>query len=326
MGRSAQLQPQIPVQVIRTALSVRQDGALVRRESKRTDLVGEPAGFLVRDRPVVRIQFGDHTRRLGLLRAAWVIAHGAYPLGAVRPKDGDCWNAAPGNLELAKAGPRRADQSRGGRASALEARAEADRALLQALAGQEAPSIAHLARTIGASEAVVSTKLGKLAARALVESPRCCPGRSWLITSKGREIATAGRPLLDDLDRHVLAVLRSSPTPMRQLGLARRCGTCSLTIKRRVAVLAHRGLVTITGPQFRITSAGIEALGPDAVKPTPWVRVEAISAASARDVADRTYIPEATAATRSNAGKLARASAKRNRSTPFNYPVFGMTG
>ena len=93
MGRGVQLEPPVPVGVIARSFGIRQDGALIHRDSKRGDLIGEPAGFLVRDRPMVRIQFGAHTRRIGLLRAAWVVAYGAYPLGAVRPKDGDHWNA-----------------------------------------------------------------------------------------------------------------------------------------------------------------------------------------------------------------------------------------
>ena len=101
--------------------------------------------------------------------------------------------------------------------------------------------------------------------------------------------------------------------------LSRRLGTCLLTAKRRANALAERGLLIADVRRFfSITPEGIEALGPDAAKPTPWVRVEAVAASTAKDVRDRVYIPEATAAQRSNSGKLARAAAKRNRSTPFN--------
>jgi hypothetical protein len=116
---------------------------------------------------------------------------------------------------------------------------------------------------------------------------------------------------------------------MRQLGLARRCGTCSLTIKRRVALLAERGLVTLRGPQFMLTNAGRQALGPEAPKPTPWIRIEAISAVSAKDVQMRLAHPSnMSAAERTRISSLsaqkARAAAKLNRSLPFNR--FAMTG
>jgi hypothetical protein len=56
-----------------------------------------------------------------------------------------------------------------------------------------------------------------------------------------------------------------------------------LTAKRRLGLLTGRGLV-FADPRrfFSITDAGREALG-DATLPPRWVRVEAISAASAKD-------------------------------------------
>jgi hypothetical protein len=101
MGRGVQQGPLVPVAVLTKAFEVR-DGALVHRATRRSDLSGAPAGFLVKDRPVVRIQYGDRTRRVGLLQAAWIVAHGAYPLGAVRPRDGDPWNCAASNLMLVR--------------------------------------------------------------------------------------------------------------------------------------------------------------------------------------------------------------------------------
>jgi hypothetical protein len=70
-----------------------------------------------------------------------------------------------------------------------------------------------------------------------------------------------------------------------------------LTAKRRTRLLAERGLV-IADPRkfFAVTPAGIEALGPDAQPPPRWVNVAAISAASAKDVRERLYVSDITAA------------------------------
>ena len=315
MGRGVQLEPPVPVEFIQKSFCVR-DGCLVHRQSKRTDIVGEPAGFAVNGRPVVRVQHMGKTRRIGLLRAAWAISTGAYPAGEVVPRDGDHWNASPANLTLVPHCSHK-PQAAAGRASSLVRRQEADRALLAALAAHGGASIAQLSRITLTSESRVSTKLGKLAVQGLATSPQCVPGRSWMLTDQGRAVAMEERPLLDDADRQILAVLHCSP--MGHVRLSRRIGVCLLTAKRRASFLAERGLVIADIRKFySITSQGIEALGPKSQPPSRWIRVEAISAAAAKDVAERTTIPEATAAQRSNSGKLARAAAKRNRSTPFN--------
>ena len=174
-----------------------------------------------------------------------------------------------------------------------------------------------MAKLVGIGEGRVSTKLSKLAARGLAQSPMCVPGRSWCLTGQGREIAAAGRPLIDDLDKQVLAVLRSAP--MGPVRLARRLEVCLLTAKRRVSLLAARGLVIADARRFyAITPAGIETLGPDAQPPPRWLRFEAISAATARDVRDRTYVDDGAQAERSRPGQMAKAAAKLNRSLPFN--------
>jgi hypothetical protein len=58
------------------------------------------------------------------------------------------------------------------------------------------------------------------------------------------------------------------------------------------------------------------------VDPIRFVALRNNSFARARaprkDVLSRTFVPEVTSAQRSQCGKLARAAAKRNRSTPFN--------
>jgi hypothetical protein len=132
--------------------------------------------------------------------------------------------------------------------------------------------------------------------------------------------------LLDDTDRLILSTLAKAAMAPARLG--RRIGTCEMTAKRRARLLAARGLLFAEDRRFySLTDAGREALGPDAPKPTPWVRVEAISAASSKDVQERRYVDDATSAERSRRGKMARASAKANGSIPFvSFIEFGMTG
>ena len=314
MGRACQTEPPVPVEFIQKSFCVR-DGCLVHRQSKRRDLVGEPAGFLVVDKPMVRLQVGGKTRRIAALRAAWVLAHGEYPNGSVQPCDGDLWNASPDNLTLVPNCAHRPWAKGGGQASSLQCRAEVDRSLLAAMAGHEGAGLKQLAKLVGIGEGRISTKLSKLAERGLAQSPMCVPGRSWMLTDQGR-LAAAGRPLIDDLDRQVLAVLRSSP--MGPVRLSRRLGTCLLTSKRRVGLLAERGLLIADVRKFyAITPAGIEALGPDAQPPPRWVNVAAISAAAAKDVRDRVHVDDSTAAQRSEWGRMARAAAKANGAVSF---------
>ena len=148
-----------------------------------------------------------------------------------------------------------------------------------------------------------------------------CPGRAWTLTDQGRAVAMEARPLIDELDRQVLAVLRSSP--MGHVRLSRRIGVCLQTAKRRANLLAERGLLVADVRRFfSITPEGIEALGPKSQPPPRWVRVEAISAAAAKDVADRPRVDDRTQAERSRPGQMARAAARLNKSSNFNGHVF----
>jgi hypothetical protein len=194
---------------------------------------------------------------------------------------------------------------------------DSDRALLAALAAHGGASIAQLARITSTSESRVSTHLGKLAVQGLAQSPMCVPGRSWALTAADRGIAAAAVPVVvDELDRDILGAL--AMTAMGCMKLARRVQVCPLTIRRRLGLLIGRGLVFADPRRFySLTPAGRGALG-DASLPPRWVRVEAISAAAAKDVVEPTYVNNISAAQRTNCGKLARAAAKRNKSTPFN--------
>lgn len=96
------------------------------------------------------------------------------------------------------------------------------------------------------------------------------------------------QPVLDGLDTDILTMIASGP--LRQLQLARRLGVASLTVKRRVTRLVSAGMVsTDTARRFCITKTGVAALGGDTPSPKvePWLKVSAVSAASARDVVER---------------------------------------
>jgi hypothetical protein len=106
---------------------------------------------------------------------------------------------------------------------------------------------------------------------------------------------------------------------MGAVKLARRLQVCLLTAKRRLGLLTERGLVFADARRFyTLTDAGREALGPGAQPPPRWVNVAAISAATAPDVRERTYVDDRAQAERSRPGKMARAAARLNRSLPFN--------
>lgn len=234
--------------------------------------------------PMVRLSVGGKTRRISMLRAAWMIAHGAAPRGVVRPKDGDPWNGKAENLDLVRHCSHRPGL-KGSPATSLTCRQSADRALLEAMAGHSGAAVAELGRIVGASEARTSARLGKLAKRDLVTSPMCIPGRSWMLTAQGRAAAIGMSPMLDATDRAILAALHSSS--MGPSRLARRCAVSEPTVTRRARTLAARALVIIDPRKFyQITTAGIEALG-DAQPPARWLDPVRISAAASREVQAR---------------------------------------
>ena len=109
MGRPQLIQPPVPVEYVRDALQVRLDGQLIWRERPRghfpcrTDdasrfnnqRAGEPAGFRgPNGKPVVRFMYGGKTRRVALLKAAWIVATGELPRGPILPRDADQWTPA----------------------------------------------------------------------------------------------------------------------------------------------------------------------------------------------------------------------------------------
>ena len=95
----------------------------------------------------------------------------------------------------------------GGRASSLTHRAKADRALIEAMIINANATVEELGRLTGVSRARASTRLTKLAEQGLATSPMCVPGRSWCLTGAGKAVAMGEAPLIDDLDRLILAAL-----------------------------------------------------------------------------------------------------------------------
>jgi hypothetical protein len=311
MGRKRETQPPIPATTIREHFALRPDGQIVRRDHRLTALAHEPAGYRGADgKLMVGVAYQGRIRRIALLRIAHVLAFGEWPNGQVQPVDGDEWNGAPSNLRVIRRGQNPAAMG----ASSLVRRAERGHALIMALAAHPDASVAHLGEIVGLSESGACARLGKLAKAGVCISPQCIPGRSWMLSQKGRQFAKASNPVfLDDLDHAILSAL--AVTPLRQLALSRRLETCSLTIKRRTGLLISRGLVRQAAPRqpFSITDAGGQALGDAA--PTRWFNAAKVSAALARDVVQRLAHPnEMSAAERTRLSSLnaqkARANAK----------------
>ena len=316
MGRSA-APPPLDLDIVRQTIAVRQDGALIRRQSRMSAFSGEPAVF----QNMVCIRHDGVTRRLAAPRVAYAIQTEAWPPrgGQVRLKSGDS-DYRLDNLEAVKACSHR-PHAKGGRATSLVTRQAADRALLEAMLSHLGAAVEQLGRLTGRSEARTCTHLGKLANLALVESPQCCPGRAWALTAKRKAAAIGVSPLLDDLDRDILAVLRSAA--MGPVRLGRRVGCCELTVRRRAKALAAKGLVIVDPRKFyAVTPSGLAAIGEAA--PARWVDTARISAAAARDVQNRIVSPtgDMSQAERSRISSLsaqkARANARAGKNLPFN--------
>jgi hypothetical protein len=173
--------------------------------------------------------------------------------------------------------------------------------------------------------------LNKLQVQGLTISPMCVPGRSWALTAQGRDLAAHTVVVFDDLDRQALTAL--ALTSMGTVKLARRIEVCPPTIRRRVRLLVERGLV-FADPRkfFSITDAGLAALGP--TRPAPWVRMEMVSAAAARDVRTRLQHPNDDRSSWARANQSSRArqkgieKARENRQQPFidAYREWSRTG
>jgi hypothetical protein len=305
MGRQKITQPPLPVSFVLEAFDIR-DGVLIWRERPRDHFpcrpddaarfnnqrAGEPAGFAGPDgKPMVRLQFEGKTRRVALLRVAWIVATGELPHGVVRPRDGDEWNASEANLIVTRAGPHPFDYGRGGKALSLERRAKATTTLITALADHPGATVPQLSRLVGSSAPCVCTRLGELSDMGLTCGPKCDARARWDLSERGRELAATGRQPLDDRDRRVLAAL--SVTPMGVMKLARRVEVCPMTIKRRARLLVQRGLIHPDPRRFfSLTDEGRQAIGANTAPPCePWINPATISAAQAKDVLQRLTHP-----------------------------------
>ncbi len=280
MGRRVQTEPPVDVGFIRQSFTVGDGGALQRRvavTNSAEDPVYDNGGGALR----VRLTFAGKRRTLDAARVAWALHFGAWPRGQVITLGAQS-DFSPGNLKIA---PRleHKPHAAGGRASSLIRRQAADRTLIAAMAGHPGAQVEELGKLVGSSKARTSTRLTKLAEQGLTVSPMCVPGRSWCLSGAGRDAAIGMSPLLDDLDRDILAVLRSAA--MGPVRLGRRVGCCELTIRRRAKMLEAKGLL-IRDPRrfYQIATAGIAMVGDI---PKPWIRPEAVSAAMSREVVER---------------------------------------
>ena len=184
MGRTYQTQPPVPIEFIRECFDIR-DRQLIWLERpadhfpERSDdhtrfnnlRAGGPAGMAGPDgKPMVRLQFRGVTRRIALLKVAWVVATGELPHGAVRPRDGDEWNASAENLIVTRHGrdPFGAiggKHSKGGKGSALVERQVRTTTLLRTLADHPGSTVPQLSKLVGSSASCCCTRLGKIGGR-----------------------------------------------------------------------------------------------------------------------------------------------------------------
>ena len=305
MGRSA-APPPLDLDTVRQTIALRQDGALIRIQSRMSAFSGEPAVF----QNMVAFRHDGVTRRIAAPRVAYALSVGAWPPrgGQVRLRTGDS-DYRIENLEVVPALQHR-PHGKGGKSSALTKRQAADTALLQTMVSHPGAGVEQLGKLVGTSKARTCSRLGKLAKQGPTRSPMCVPGRSWLITAQGRTVAM-GEPLLDALDRDILGTLAQSA--MGPVRLSRRVGVCLLTVTRRCRLLVGRGLVFADVRRFyEITEAGRRALGP-AAAPKPWVRVEAISAAAGREVLERGSVDDRAKGGRPKGGAWTEAALTRER-------------
>jgi len=290
MGRTRDPIPPLDVEIVREAFALRHDGQIVRRDCHVSHLTGEVATFALKGKLLVRIYLNGKIRRVLATRLAWCLATGEWPDGPLLPRNGDDNDLRFDNLLKVRHGRDPFGQisdkhSNGGKASALARRSESDAALLRTMAENPDATVPQLSRLVGSSSPCTCTRLSRLEAGGLVCSPRCQAHIRWQLSEKGRALAATGGPMIDGTDREILRVIARSPVKLT--ALARQVGSCNLTARRRVNRLTQHAMVEARDGRYAITDAGRQALGPDAPLRRPWVRVEAISAASARDVLQR---------------------------------------
>ena len=222
---------------------------------------GRAAGWMTPFGLMVRFTFEGRTVRMLASRVAWAISTGTHPVGVIAPRDGDPTNMRPANLLERSRGWRR----RGG--PSLAERRAADAAVLAAMRQHPGATIAEIAGIAGSGKPSARRRLAKLAAQGLACGPQCLPSRHWALTGAGLTLAASATPLVDALDREVLAALRWRDH-CTIASLARRVERCEPTARRRLQGLAERGLV-VNGAGWSLTGPGLAAIGG---RPEPWVK------------------------------------------------------
>ena len=318
MGRSRVTEPPVPIEFFCETFAVH-GRTVVWRERPAAHFphrpddhmrfnnqrAGEPAGFRgPGGRPLVRFVYNGKTRRVALLKVGWIVRTGELPKGAVRPRDGDEWNASSDNLLVLKLG--RDSFSAGG--ISLAQRRASDAAILKALAESNgALTLPQLSELVGQGMACACVRLARLAKNGLTCGPACDQRRRWNLTEAGRALAAASQPVLDERARDILTIIARAPAGI--VALVREMGSCRLTVRGCIDMLVERGLAREAGRKFTATDEGRQALGPAAPqRPEPWLSVAAISAAAAKDVVERGH-DDRTRAQLSQHGTMAAAKA-----------------
>ena len=120
-----------------------------------------------------------------------------------------------------------------------------------------------------------------------------CPGRAWSLTDQGRAVAMEARPLIDDARPANPGRAALVPDgPRAPLAPDRGLSADSETprqLARRARVARRRRATVLFDHQ-----PGHRGARPQVQPPSRWVRIEAISAAAAKDVADRPRVDDRT--------------------------------
>jgi DNA-binding Lrp family transcriptional regulator len=266
MGRKKAAEA-IPVAFIRDAFMVGSNsGQIVRRSTGEVGTFVGPGGRLL-----VRVYRQGRIKRLVASKTAWIVHTGQHPRGVVRHRDGDAHNFAASNLIETKRGPRPFDQSKGGKRSSLHERQASDAALLRTLAEhQGALNVPQLSQSLGQSAPCCCVRLAKLERSGLVCGPHCNARRRWNLTAQGEALAASANPVvLDQRDRDILMIIARAPAGI--VAIARRVGSCNLTVRRRADLLVAQKLAKADERRrYVVTDEGRKAL-PDALPPT-WGR------------------------------------------------------
>ena len=186
MGRPRLTQP-LDIRVVKDAFAVTPEGAIVRSSTGEAATFRGPAGKLM-----VRVYHDGKISRIAAARIAWCLAAGEWPSGVVRARNGVDDDLSFDNLIATMRGPRPFTMGAGGKASSLERRSAADRAMLAALAEHQGSlTVPQISRLVGSSAPCVCARLGKLSDIGLTCGPKCDARARWDLTPAGKALAAA---------------------------------------------------------------------------------------------------------------------------------------